>query len=118
MPKNKSKLSLKILEDVLPLVKKTKHRLLDEDYEFWKDQPIAHFYSMFFTGLVQVPKLMKCVKTGLLDKGHDEKEINNVFYYFLKLDHKIEKGIWSWDEADEFDIDWENIKKTTTSWTL
>ena len=36
----------------------------------------------------------------------------------LKLNYKMEKGIFSWFEASHFDIDFENIKDTKTKYEL
>ena len=39
--------------------------------------------------------------------------MNDLFYTILKYKYKTEKGIWSWNEIEEYDIPLEMIKKTS-----
>lgn len=114
----KGKINQSIIKSLHPFIKKTKNHLFDEDYDFWKDKDISDFTAIFMAGIIQNNKLIKKIKNHLYLHHHSEKEINEFIYFFLKLDYKIENGVWSWNEADEYDIDFDKIKKTTTKYDL
>ena len=45
-----------------------------------------------------------------------KKKINKFIYDFLKMNYKCDAGLWSWCEIDEYNIDPDKIKKTTTKY--
>ena len=47
-----------------------------------------------------------------------KKKINKFIYSFLKINHKSEKGIWSWNEIEEWDIPFDKVKKSTTKYSF
>jgi hypothetical protein len=93
--------------------KKFKSYMLDTDEDFIsynKDQ----FEALFLYSIVNDGKIMRKLKTKLVNNGMDEKYINELFYNIIKYKHKMTNGIWSWNEIDEYDIPLDDIKKTTT----
>ena len=99
--------------------KKFKSKMLDEDetlVEMFNDKIYA--YNLFCYSIVDDTKFMKIVKNKLLVEKIPEKHINNFFYTFLKMQHKTDNGLWSFNEMMEMDIDFEDVKKTTTKYTF
>ena len=107
-------LNFKILDDLFKYIKRFKSHLLDIDYETYKDEDDFSFTNLFMIRIVDDPKKMKIYKNILLDKGHTEKDINHLFYFYLKSNYKHENKIFSWYEIDELDINYDDINTTTT----
>ena len=61
---------------------------------------------------------MKKIKNKLMNNGFKEKYINNLFYNIMKYKHKINIGKFSWNEIEEWNIDIDDVKKTTIDYTL
>ncbi len=99
-------------------IKKFKSALLNINYEeFIKIDP-ERINNLFLFSIVKNNAIMKKVKVKLLTNHVKEKDINDLFYKILKFHHKHEEGIFSWNEIEEWNIDFEDIKKTTTKYTL
>ena len=89
----------------------------DNDYEGEDD--FQYFLMMYLIqGLTREKNGVKTLHNKLLDAGIDKKKINRFIYSFLKLHHKTEKGLWSWNEIEEFNINFDNIKQTSTKYTF
>tara|TARA_Y100000401_G_C8325555_1_gene228004 strand:+ start:73 stop:423 length:351 start_codon:yes stop_codon:yes gene_type:complete len=99
-------------------IKKFKSALLNENYEAFIEISDERINNLFFYSIVKNNKIMKKLKLKLLNHNIEEKDINDLFYKILKFHHKHEEGIFSWNEIEEWDIDFEDIKKTTTKYTL
>ena len=89
----------------------------DKDYNGKDD---IEYFLMFYLiqGLTREKNGVKTLHNKLLDAGIDKKKINKFIYSFLKLNHKTEKGMWSWNEIEELNIDFNQIKTTTTKYTF
>ena len=99
-------------------IKKFKTRVLDYDYETYKNLDYIEWGILFFIDTVKDPKKMKKMKDYLLSINKSEKDINKIFYFFLKSDYKYENGIFSWNEMDELDLDFDIVKKTSSKFTI
>ena len=99
-------------------IKKFKSRVLDYDYETYKNLDYIEWGILFFIDTVKDPKKMKKMKDYLLSINKTEKDINKIFYFFLKSDYKYENGIFSFYESFELDLNPDLIKKTTTKFTI
>jgi len=98
--------------------KKFKSGLYDDDYELFKDLEQDKLHNLFLYSIVKNNKVMKKVKVILLNNNISEKDINELFYTTLKFYYKYDKGIFSWNEIEEWQIDLDDIKSTTTKYTL
>lgn len=99
-------------------IKRFKHKVLDSDYEDFKNLDWLDWGTLFMTTIVHNTKKMIELKVFLLSKGVCEKKINELFYFFLKTNHKFENKLFSWNEMDELDLDFEPDMKTTTDYTI
>jgi hypothetical protein len=61
-------------------------------------------------------KGVSIIYNKLVNAGIDKKKANNFIYSMLKMNYKCDKGLFSWNEIDEFNIDPDKIKKTTTKY--
>ena len=98
--------------------KKFKSGLYDDDYELFKDMNEDKLHNLFLYSIVNNSKIMKKVKTKLLKNNILEKDINKLFYTTLKFYYKYDKGLFSWAEIEEWDIELDDIKTTSTKYTL
>ncbi len=108
----------KIFEILDKDFKKFKSGLYDDDYDLFKDLDKEKMHNLFLYSIVQNSKVMKKVKLKLLKNNIPEKDINDLFYKTLKFYYKYEKGLFSWNEIEEWDIDLNDIKDTSTKYTL
>jgi len=107
-----------LMNDCKKQIKKFKSRVLDYNYDKFKNLDFIEFGILFFVHVVNDSNRMKKLKKYLLSINKSEKEINKIFYFFLKSDYKYEKGIFSFYESFELDLDPDIIKKTTTTFTI
>jgi len=92
---------------------------IKNDDEYNGKDDFEYFLMMYLIqGLTREKNGVKTLHNKLLDAGIDKKKINSFIYSFLKLNHKTEKGLWSWNEIEEFNINFDNIKQTSTKYTL
>ena len=98
--------------------KKFKSGLYDDNYELFKDLDNDKLHNLFLYSIVNNPKLMKKVKLKLLKNDVLEKDINELFYKTLKFYYKYDKGLFSWAEIEEWNVDLDDIKATSTKYTL
>ncbi len=108
----------KIVDVLSKDIKKFKSALLNINYEEFIKISDERINNLFLFSIVKNNKIMKKVKVKLLSNNIKEKDINDLFYKILKFHYKHEEGIFSWNEIEEWDIDFEDIKKTTTKYTL
>jgi hypothetical protein len=54
----------------------------------------------------------------LVDGGASIKLANSFIYDFLRLQHKTKMQQWSWNEIEEFNIPLEEVKTTTSTYTV
>ena len=74
--------------------------------------------TLFMTTIVTNTKKMIELKVFLLSKGISEKRINELFYFFLKTSYKFENKLFSWNEINDLDIEYDEDMKTTTDYTI
>jgi|TARA_R110000744_G_scaffold200015_1_gene319126 hypothetical protein len=98
--------------------RKFKSCLLDENYELFNKYDKKELEVLFLYSIVDNPNGMKSVKKKLLKNNINEKEINNLFYTILKFKYKQERGLWSWNEIEEMDIELDSIKETSTKYSF
>ena len=55
----------------------------------------------------------KMLYQKLIDGGIDKKIVNKFLYSLLKLDYKTEKGMFSFNEIEEWELPYDVVKKTT-----
>jgi len=98
--------------------KKFKSIMLDFDYEIYGKMDNDKLKNLFLYSIVDEPKIMKKVKKKLMASNINEKKINTLFYTILKFYHKFDTGVFSFNEAFEWNLEHSDIKKTTTKYTL
>lgn len=79
---------------------------------------INYFMLLYINHLLNNKHGVKLLKTRLSEHISNEKKINDFIYKVLKLNYKMEKGIFSWYEASHFNIDYDKIKDTKTKYDL
>ena len=99
-------------------VKHFRNYMLDIDYEEFKDYPKDKMFSLYVYSLIENPIGLKKVKTKCLENGINAKDFNEFIYLSLKWKRKQERGLYSWFEADYFDIDIEEWKESTLTYTV
>ena len=99
-------------------VKHFRNYMLDIDYEEFKDYSKEKMFSLYVYSLIENPIGLKKVKTKCLQNGINAKEFNEFIYLSLKWKDKQERGIYSWFEADYFDIDIEEWNESTLTYTV
>jgi hypothetical protein len=99
-------------------IKRFKSKLLDLQYEKYKDYDHEQFTSFFMICITENAFLMKKYRQILLDNNCNEKEVNDLLYYFLKSNYKFSNGLFSFHEINELDLDFDFIKNTTTTYTI
>jgi len=95
-----------------------KSYMLDEDYEQFKTYDNEAFFSLYIISILDNPFALKKVKKICTDGGIDSKEFNRFIYTSLKYCDKLDKGIWSFHEANELNIPFEDIKKLTLTYVI
>ena len=108
----------KIFDILKKDIRKFKSKLLDENYELFKELEEDKISNLFLYSIINNNKVMKKVKLKLLNNNISEKSINELFYTTLKFYYKQENGLFSWNEIEEWNIDLEDIKNTTCNYTL
>lgn len=92
--------------------------MLDEDYEEFKDYPEDKMFSLYIYSIINNPVALKNIKNKSIKEGINQKDFNDFIYVSMKWMYKQEHGLWSWYEADLFDIPIEDWKKTTLTYTI
>ncbi len=99
-------------------LKKFKYYMLDQDYEQFKDYDEEAFFSLYIISILDNPFALKKVKKICIAGGIDGKIFNSFMYTSMKYCDKLDRGIWSWYEIDTLDIQFEDIKGTTLTYTI
>ena len=99
-------------------VKHFRNYMLDIDYEEFKDYSKEKMFSLYVYSLIENPIGLKKVKTKCLQNSINAKQFNEFIYLSLKWKDKQERGIYSWFEADYFDIDIEEWNESTLTYTV
>ena len=86
---------------------------LDEEHSDYLLNDINCWNLFIFAIVYENSNLIACIRK-LRKAGINHKVINAYFYHYIKLKYKMEEGIWSWSEIEEFGIELEDIKKTST----
>lgn len=70
---------------------------------------IQFFYVYFLKSMLNVKGGVSKLYNILSKKVKSKKKINNFIYKFLKLDYKCENNMWSWNEIEDYNIefDWD-----------
>jgi len=99
-------------------VKNFRNYLLEVDYEEFKDYPEDKIFSLYIYSIINNPVALKKIKNKSIKKGIDPKDFNEFIYISMKWQRKQELGLYSWFEADYFDIDIEEWKESTLTYTV
>ena len=99
-------------------VKNFRNYMLDVDYDEFVNYPKDKMFSLYIYSIIENPVALKKVKTKSIKNGIDPKEFNEFIYISMKWQRKQELGMYSWFEADYFDIDIEDWKETTLTYTI
>ncbi len=97
--------------------KKFKSFLLDTDESFYSYEK-KDLECLFLFSIVDNTNAIKNIKKKLLNNNITEKSANRFFYSIMKFKYKNEKGLYSWNEIEEWNIDLDEVKETTTKYTL
>ena len=99
-------------------IKFFKSECLDADYDYFKNKTQQEWNIMFIQSCLLQTKNMIKLKNKLLSGGIQSKYINDLFYKVLKFNYKYEQGLFSFNEINEWSIEPDLIKSTTTKYTL
>ena len=105
-----------VLADDIAKFKKHVKEINPIEFESYSEDKL---FSLFIfscldnmNALKQVKK--KCIKSGKIS----ETKFNQFIYLSMKYIDKINIGKWSWYEIDQLNIDFEDIKSTTLTYTI
>jgi len=96
--------------------KKFKSMMLDLDeknIDIFEDEDKA--WNLYMLSIVwNNDTMVKCIKK-LIKNGISKKLINDYFKNFIKMKYKMQNKIWSFNEIQEYNIDFDDVKKTSTT---
>ena len=75
-------------------------------------------FSLFIYSIINNPVELKKIKNKSIEKGINQKNFNDFIYISMKYMYKQEKGLYSWYEATMLDIDIDDWKETTMTYTI
>ncbi len=81
----------------------------EDDYEYF-------IMLYLIQALTKEEKGVSLIYNKLINAGIEKKKVNKFIYDFLKMNYKCDTGLWSWCEIDEYNIDPDKVKKTTTKY--
>jgi len=73
---------------------------------------------IFIFGMLSEDNGVKLLYNSLAHRGVSEKLIHSFLDYCLKMKYKLDRGLWSWFEIEEFDIPIDDVKICTTKYEL
>lgn len=115
-------MDLLIIDELNTLLKKEikhfKSFMLDTDYEEFKDYSEEKWFSLFTYSIINDSNALKKVKLKSIEAGINQKDFNKFIYISMKWKRKQELGLYSWYEADHFDIDIDDWKQSTLTYTV
>jgi len=94
--------------------KKFKRFCYNENYEMFSEYDNNKMETLFLYSMTDNNNCMKTIKKKCMNNGITEKYMNTLFYTILKYKYKMNEGIWSWNEIEEYDIPMDMINKTST----
>ena len=105
-----------ILEEDLDKFKKYIMEANSEEFSEYSEEKL---FSLYIFSLLDNMSALKQVKDKCIkSKKISEKKFNEFIYLSMKYIHKINLGIWSWYEINELNIDFEEVKSTTLTYTI
>ena len=105
-----------ILEDDLDKFRKYVMEANPIEFESYNEEKL---FSLYIFSLLDNVKALKIVKKKCIDSGRiTGKKFNEFIYLSMKYVDKLNLGIWSFHEATELNIDIDNIKKLTLTYTI
>jgi len=99
-------------------IKNFRNVLLDTDYEEFKDYNKEKMFSLFMYSIINDSNALKQIKLKSIKAGINQKDFNEFVYISMKWNNKQERGIYSWYEADYFNIDIDDWKESTLTYTV
>lgn len=81
---------------------------IEEDYNYW--------IMFYLIRAISEVGGFQMLYHKLIDGGCGKKKTKDFLYSLIKLNLKTEKGIFSWNEIEELNIDYDLVKKTTTKY--
>jgi len=94
--------------------KKFKRFCYNKNYEMFSEYDNNKMETLFLYSMTDNNNCMKTIKKKCMNNGITEKYMNTLFYTILKYKYKMNEGIWSWNEIEEYDIPMDMINKTST----
>lgn len=90
---------------------------IKNDKEYKGENDYEYFIMLYLIqALTKEEKGVKLIHNKLIDADIDKKKVNNFIYDFLKMNYKCDTGLWSWNEIEEYNIDIDKVKTTTTKY--
>ena len=100
-------------------IAKFKKYILEINSEEFSEYSSEKLFSLYIFSLLDNVKALKIVKNkAISSKKISEKKFNEFIYLSMKYIHKINLGLWSWFEINELNIDFEEVKSTTLTYTI
>ena len=100
-------------------IAKFKKYILEINSEEFSEYSSEKLFSLYIFSLLDNVKALKIVKNKCISsKKISEKKFNEFIYLSMKYVDKISSGIWSFHEATELNIEVDNIKKLTLTYTI
>tara|TARA_R110002096_G_scaffold212924_4_gene400421 strand:- start:716 stop:1039 length:324 start_codon:yes stop_codon:yes gene_type:complete len=73
---------------------------------------------IYIFGLLSEKNGVKMFYDSLVGRGVSKSLAHTFLSYCLQMKHKIDKGMWTWYEIDEFDIPLDDVKICTAKYAL
>tara|TARA_R110000824_G_scaffold4745_2_gene22604 strand:- start:4 stop:378 length:375 start_codon:yes stop_codon:yes gene_type:complete len=110
--------SIIIYRDRCLKIEEMKNHILN-DNDCLGENDHEYFIMLYLIqGLTKEHNGVKLIHNKLLNAGVKKNKINKFIYSFLKINHKTEKGQFSWNEIEEWDIPFDKVKKSTTKYSF
>ena len=105
-----------ILSDDIAKFKKHIKEINPIEFESYNSEKIFSLFIFSCLDNISALKIVKkkCIKSGKIS----ETKFNEFIYLSMKYIDKINSGKWSWYEIDQLNIDFEDIKSTTLTYTI
>ena len=105
-----------VLADDIIKFKKYVKEINPIEFETYNSEKI---FSLFIFSVLDNISALKIVKKKCIDSGKiSSTKFNEFIYLSMKYIDKINIGKWSWFEIDQLNIDFEDIKSTTLTYTI
>ena len=85
-------------------------KCIDTDYNY--------FIMFYLIQAISQKGGVQMLYNKLIDGGVGKKNTNKFLYDLLKMDLKTDKGIFSWNEIEEWNLDFDVVKKSTTKYSF